>query len=164
MLKASHTTLIVISGLVWFVVGCFLLPLGLNFVVESILRENAHQNKPLLDIINSFVGSLDTSALIILFTALALGYVKGRFVFGKTVQKGVKRIISLPNPAPFSKIYTLKYYILLGSMVFIGFLVKYASLDIRGFIDVTIGSALIQGAILYFRSAVSVYKKEQKFV
>ncbi len=33
MLKMSHKALIIFSGLIWLAVGCFLLPLGLNFLI-----------------------------------------------------------------------------------------------------------------------------------
>jgi hypothetical protein len=160
MFKASHTTLIVLSGLMWLIIGCFLLSLGLNFIVQSILKENLVLiYRPLLDNLAPYVGSLDVAALVLIGLGLFIGYFKGRYVLGKTVQKGVSRIITLPNPAPISQIYTKKYYILLASMVLIGFVVRFAPLDVRGLVDVAIGAALIKGAVLYFLNAFYVYRK-----
>lgn len=153
MFKMGHSTLIFLSGFVWLAVGCFLLPLGLNFIVESLLKENAAQPHPVLYFLAPYVGGLDAAALVWIAFALLIGFLKGRKVFSKSVQRSVSRILALPNPAPLSKIYTLSYYLLIASMVLLGVLVRYAPLDIRGGVDVAIGSALINGAMLYFRQA-----------
>ncbi len=154
MFKVSHASLLFLSGFVWLVVGCFLLPLGLNFVVESILRDNLITlRRPILDFLAPYVGGLDQAALIWIGCALLIGFFKGRFVFAKTVRRSVNRILSLPNPANLSQIYPMSYYLLLGSMVLLGYLVRFASLDIRGGVDVAIGAALINGAMLYFRQS-----------
>ena len=165
MFKFSHTTLIVLSGLVWLAVGSFLLPLGLNFVVESILRENlATQSHPVLDLLGFLVGGPDQAALVTIALALVIGYTKGHYILSKTVYKGVNRITEMPDPAHIKDIYTKKYYILLASMMFLGFIFRFASFDVRGFVDITIGSALIHGAILYFRLAYRTYQKTRKTV
>lgn len=154
MFKVNHVTMIVLSGLVWLVVGCFLLPLGLNFIVGSILKENLITvHRPVLDFLAPFAGGVDSAALLWIVFALLVGFFKGRYVFAKTVQRSVTRILALPNPAPLSQIYPLAYYILLGSMILLGVLVRFAPLDVRGGVDVAVGAALINGAMLYFRQA-----------
>ena len=40
MFKVSHTFMIIFSGLIWFAMGLFLMSLGLNLVITSILSEN----------------------------------------------------------------------------------------------------------------------------
>lgn len=160
MLKLSHTTLIILSGLVWLAVGCFLLPLGLNFIVSAILKDNLlTHSRPILDTLAPLVDGLEPAALVLIALALLVGYFKGRYVFKKTVDQSVSRILSMPNPAPLHHLYTMKYYILLGAMVFLGFIVRYMPLDVRGFVDVTIGAALINGAMLYFRAAFNAYQR-----
>lgn len=153
MFKVSHATLIFLSGFVWLTVGCFLLPLGLNFIVDALLVENANQSYPVLKFLSPYVGGLDTAALLWISFSLMIGFIKGRRVFSKSVNRSVNRILSLPNPSSLSKMYTPAYYILLGSMVLLGVLVRFAPLDIRGGVDVAVGSALINGAVLYFRQA-----------
>jgi len=59
----------------------------------------------------------------------------------------------LPNPVSIAKIYTWQYYVLLSSMVLLGVLVRFLPFDIRGGVDIIIGSALINGATIYFRQA-----------
>lgn len=153
MYKVSHATLIFLSGFVWLAVGCFLLPLGLNFIVEILLKENSSQPHPILNFLAPYAGGLESAALIWIAITLLIGFLKGRHVFAKSVNRSVSRILTLPNPAPLSKIYSPSYYILLGSMVLLGVLVRFAPLDIRGGVDVAVGSALINGAVLYFRQA-----------
>jgi len=156
MFKVSHCAMLVLSGLVWMAVGCFLLPLGINFVVESILKDNAALPHPVLNFLAPYTGGLDQAALIWIAFALMVGFLKGRTVFAKSVQRSVNRIQQLPNPSSIAKIYTPAYYILLASMVLLGVLVRYTTLDIRGGVDIAIGSALINGAMLYFRKAWEV--------
>ncbi len=153
MFKVSHSTLIFLSGFAWLAIGCFLLPLGLNFIVASLLKENAAQPHPILYFLAPYAGGLDAAALVLIACALLIGFLKGRTVFSKSVKRSVSRILTLPNPAPLSKIYTPSYYLLLGSMVLLGVLVRYTPLDVRGAVDVIVGSALINGAMLYFRQA-----------
>jgi hypothetical protein len=153
MFKVSHATLIFISGFVWLAVGCFLLPLGLNFVVESLLRENASQSHPVLHFLARFVGGMDSAAIVWIALTLFIGSLKGRKVFSKSVHRSVNRILAMPNPASLSKIYAPSYYILLGSMVLLGILVRFTPQDVRGGVDIAVGAALINGAMLYFRQA-----------
>lgn len=161
MFKARHSTLLFISGLIWLIIGCILLPLGLNFVVESILIENFHVgSRPVLDFIAPFSGGVDQAALLLIACALGIGFLKGKYVFSKSVDRGVKRILTFPNPESVLKIYSGPYLILLGSMFFLGFIVKFLPLDIRGGVDVIIGSALINGSVLYFRRAWTLRAEE----
>src|SRR5947209_1634998 len=107
MFRLSHTALITLSGLVWLAIGCFLLPLGLNFIVASILKENISQARPILDTLASLTDGLEPAALILIAFSLLLGYFKGRFVFKKTVDSSVTRILTMPNPAPLHHLYTM---------------------------------------------------------
>ena len=153
MFKMSHAALIFLSGFVWLAVGCFLLPLGLNFVVGALLKENAAQPHPVLHFLASYVGGMDAAAIAWIAITLMIGFFKGRRVFSKSVNRSVNRIFTLPNPVSLSKIYTPSYYLLLGSMILLGVLVRFTPQDIRGGVDIAVGSALINGAMLYFRQA-----------
>jgi hypothetical protein len=153
MFKVSHTTLIVLSGLIWLAIGMVLLAVGLNFIFKSILLENvAHLQHPFLNLILPYVKNLDQAALYLIGIGFLIGYFKGRYVLGKTVQKSIERLLSLSNPA-LHHLYTKKYLILLGVMVLLGVLVRLAPLDVRGAVDVAIGTALITGATLYLMEA-----------
>lgn len=155
-MKLSHSKLIALSGLVWFVIGVYLLQLGLNLLLGGVQYPDLTNSPyPLLRILAPYVGSIESAILILVAIALYIGYLKGRYVLGKSAQKGVDRIRSFDNPAPLKHIYSRKYYILLGSMVLLGVSIKYLGLsnDVRGVIDAIIGSALINGAVVYFRLA-----------
>lgn len=153
MFKVRHAAMIFLSGCVWLAIGCFLLPLGLNFIVASLLRENVGQSYPILHFLSPYVGGMDQAALVWIGIALLIGFLKGWAVLAKSVQRSIRRILELPQPVSLAKIYAPSYYILLGSMFLIGFLVKFLPQDVRGGIDVAIGAALTYGAFLYFRQA-----------
>lgn len=135
MLKCSHSTLVYLSGLVWLIVGISLLRLGLGLLMVSEMEA--------------------TLLTCVGVAAFVIGYFKGRFVLGKSAHKGIERIRQMPNPVSITRIYSPKYYLLLGGMIFLGISIKYLGIptDLRGFIDVTIGMALLTGALIYFRHA-----------
>lgn len=158
-MKLSHAKLITISGLVWFAIGLYLLQLGLNLLLEG-ARDAAlaKSQYPLLKGLLPYIGSLEAAAMLLVVVALFIGYFKGRYALGKSAKRGVQRILTFPNPMPLKNIYSGKYYILLGSMVLLGISIKYLGLsnDVRGVIDAIIGSALINGAMIYFKMAQAV--------
>ncbi len=163
MFKCSHFTLIVISGLVWFAVGVFLMSLGVHFITDSIINwENliASPNFSFFKLLSSFIRDGDQAASFVIAISLMVGYLKGRYVLIKSVRRGVSRILSLPNPCSIKNIYSTKYYLLLGLMVCLGLGLKIFHVipDIRGSVDLMIGAALLKGAMLYFRDAFAVRK------
>ena len=126
----THRVWIAISGFIWFFIGSMLLYKGLRLLE----------------------GSAIASQLIAL--GLLIGFFKGRFVLSKTVKRVVARIKELPLPIRLKDAYAKSYWILIGSMMALGMVFRFLpiSTDIRGTIDITIGSALMNGAMLYFRS------------
>lgn len=162
MLKFSHTTLIVISGCIWLCVGLVLLPLGLNFLTESTAHytENGVTAFPLLHQLIGFGMEAEQAAILLIALGLFIGYLKGKYVLAKSALKGIERILQFPSPVSLQRIYSKKYYILLGGMLAMGLSIKFFGfqLDVRGFVDVTIGSALINGSMVYFRQAF--FRKE----
>lgn len=154
-MKLSHTKLIMISGLIWFGIGVYLLQLGLNLLLSGVGQDLATSSYPLLKALSPYTSGLEIAIIALVVIALLIGYFKGRYVLGKSAKRGVDRIRSMPDPAPLKNIYSAKYYILLSLMVGLGISIKYLGLsnDVRGWIDATIGSALINGAMIYFRHA-----------
>ena len=160
MFKVSHAALIFLSGCIWLIAGCFLLSLGLNFIVSTLLQANISQSHPILTFLTPYVGNLDNAALLWIVISLFIGFLKGKKVFAKAVKRAIDRIRNLPNPAPLGKIYPPAYYLLLASMGLLGFLMRYVPIDVRGGVDVAVGSALINGAVLYFRGAWAVRQSQ----
>lgn len=151
-MKLNHVSAIIVSGVVWLFVGIMLLTKGLSLIVLA-----AHFSETPSTFISWFGGG-EQAALLLISAALIIGFVKGRFVLSKSVDKVSQRILSFPSPVHLRDLYDRRYYILIASMMFLGLLMKWLPIngDVRGFIDVAIGSALINGAILYFRQAVSL--------
>lgn len=162
MLKLSHTALIAISGLVWLAIGVFLLSLGLNLIVASTQPEFLAIEKqyPILATLEPYFG-IEQAALFLIVACLFVGYAKGRYVLGKSARRGVARILTFPNPTSLANIYSMPYLLLIGGMVGLGMSIKYFGLpnDVRGAVDVAIGSALINGAMIYFRLATAIKQK-----
>ena len=155
-MKLKPNVLIVISGLVWLAVGVFLMQLGIGFLLEGkIIAASSGEGTPVLNLLKPYVGGVEMAALLLVVVALYIGYLKGRHVLGKAAKRGVDRILSLPKPIALSKIYAPRYYVLLGLMVLIGMSMKWLGVtkDLRGFIDIAIGAALINGSVIYFRMA-----------
>lgn len=162
MFKLSHTTLIVISGLVWLGVGFFLFSLGLNLIVESTHLDllAIEKHSPILETLAPYFG-MEQAALLLVVLCLAAGYAKGRFVLGKSARRGVARILTFSNPTSIANIYSRSYYLLLALMIGLGMSIKFLGLpdDVRGAVDVTIGAALINGAMIYFKLASALRQK-----
>jgi len=136
----THVKAIVFSGFIWLGVGTMLLLKGLTILGSNVEKID------------------ESSRLFLIFIGLAIGYVKGRYVLSRSAKRIVTRLLSLPLPLSIKNFYTRGYVILLFSMMALGMAMKYIPLplEFRGCMDVAVGSALINGAMLYFRDAVAV--------
>lgn len=156
MIRLRHNYLLIISGLVWLAVGSSLMMMGLNFLLSGTKGDRSLESSyPLLDSMAPYMGNLEQAALVIVALGLFIGYFKGKFVLGKSAKRGIERIQSFPNPTSLSNIYSAKYYILLAIMIGLGMSMKYLGVpsDVRGFVDVAVGAALINGSMFYFKAA-----------
>lgn len=126
---------------------------GLNWLTLAMMQPEA---PGVLLWLKQLAGSLNQGALVLICVSLLVGFIKGRMVLSKTVSRITDRLYSLGEPIPFKNAYDRKYYIILATMMGLGFLFRILPIafDIRGAIDVTIGSALINGSMLYFRKMV----------
>lgn len=159
--KLTPFKLIIFSGFVWFAIGLYLLTLGMHFIVGTAVS-GAYDPTSLLALFSPIAGGREQGALLLIVIGLLLGFIKGRLVLAKTVQKVVDRIRSLPMPIKLSQVYGLSYVALIGVMVLLGMSLKWLQvpLVLRGIIDVAIGSALMNGASAYFRTAFALRKKK----
>jgi hypothetical protein len=157
----KHSTLIVLSGLVWLAVGTSLLTLGLNLILNGTQTgQLLNAPYPWIEGLAPIFGSLEYAAVALIALGLFIGYFKGRYVLARSAEKGVIHIRKLCEPAPLHQMYALKNYILIAGMMGLGMTIKALGIpsDIRGFIDVAVGAALIHGAMAYFKS-LWVYEK-----
>lgn len=152
MIKLSHATLIVISGLLWSAIGISLMYKGVSLMAGAVAAET-HQ--PLLGWVASIAGDKADAATVLLAVALVIGFFKGRFVLAKSVRRVVTRIRSFPNPTQLTNLYSRAYYILLASMMLLGVGMNVLQVpgDVRAVVDLAIGWALVNGALQYFRQA-----------
>lgn len=152
-MKCKQTTLVTLSGLVWLAVGGWLLTLGLTLLMRGVEPSNSLAVYPWLEGLAPILGSLEYAAILLIAVGLFIGYFKGRYVLAKSAHRGLAHIRALPPEAPFYQMYATRNYILIGLMMGLGMSIKAFGVpsDIRGFIDVAVGSALIQGSMTYFR-------------
>ncbi|MEZ5314784.1 MAG: hypothetical protein R3E91_01015 [Chlamydiales bacterium] len=152
----KHHTLITIAGLVWLSIGIFLLSLGLNFILQAPNLPSSAKFS-ILEITLNFILHKNHAILFLLIFGLLIGLFKGRMILSKTVNKQVDRILALPNPTHIKYLYKKNHYFLIAFMMSLGMILRYLpiTIDTRGFIDIAIGTALIHGSILYFRSAIN---------
>lgn len=146
----THRTWIAISGFLWLAVGGGLLYKGLHLISDATISPDS-----LCFRMQRLFGTPQQSGTALIAAALLIGFVKGRFILSKTVKRVALRIASLPLPIRFSSVYAPSYFFLIGGMIALGIILRFLPIpiDLRGFIDTAIGSALINGAMLYFRAA-----------
>ncbi len=144
-------------GVVWLAVGLMLMFKGTPMVVKAATQPQL----PLISLLKPLVGSCEQAAMVLVVSGLLLGFIKGRTVLAKAARKSIERVKGFEVSFPMKKFFSARYVILLGIMMGLGFLLRVLKLpvDVHGLIDVAIGSALIQGAMVYFRSASLVIER-----
>lgn len=156
MFYASARKMAFISGAVWLAVGIFLVTIGLfhllNFL-QGPLFSTPHFSPVIL--LSFWTGhDVRQAATVLITLSLLIGYVKGKFVLVRSVRRQVTRLRALPPPVSLRLLYGKGYYLLIASMIGLGFLLRVLPIseDLHGAIDMTIGCALIHGAVLFFRA------------
>jgi hypothetical protein len=147
----SKRTWFVISGITWLGIGIMLLMKGLRLTVDAV--EQTTVAMPLLKFVLSIAGTRHQAALLLVCLGLFIGFIKGRTVLAKTVARIASRINAHQKGLSLQQAYDRKYWIILSLMMSLGVIFRVFTIpaDIRGLIDIAVGSALINGAILYFR-------------
>lgn len=153
MWKLSHAALAFVSGLIWFMVGISLMPLGLKLLATA--GNISGESYPLLSFLSPYFNRSEETALLLIVVGLFIGYAKSKYVLSKTVKRTINRIKTMPNPSSIMTLFSPAYLILIGVMISLGASMRFFGVpnDIRGLIDVAVGVALINGAMLYFRMA-----------
>lgn len=108
------------------------------------------------------VKNADTAATWLIALSLGLGWIKGRFALTKTATRVTNRILSQPSPVGISSVYGKGYLALVSCMIALGISLKWTGIppDVRGVIDLTVGSALVHASVFYFRwTAQGVVRK-----
>lgn len=147
---------IILSGAMWLGIGTWLLCIGLNLLVEASQVDSFIVNYyPLLDILAPVFGGLENTIIILIAAGLLIGQAKGRTALKKAAIKSIQRISQLREPLSLTQVYTPRYFALVGIMMFLGISIKFFGVpgDIRGLIDVAVGSGLITGGVFYLSHA-----------
>ncbi|MCB1212802.1 MAG: hypothetical protein KDK40_00740 [Chlamydiia bacterium] len=144
--------MIALSGAIWLAVGFFLLSKGVGLVADLLQTPLGSTTLPALVPLTHWLG--EPKNAIVALTALAglIGSIKGRTILEKVANREVARLRLLVSPA-FWQLYSPRQLLLIPLMISFGILLRYfnAPIDIRAFIQMTIGVALIRGSISYFR-------------
>ncbi len=159
-MRFTHNIAIITSGIIWLLVGLFLLYKGLFFTVLAKVTF-MDEGYPLFNVLAKIKQDPETVALISVTLALVVGLIKGRFALAKSAKRTVARLVSTPAPLKPKDVFPIPYILLVMLMMLLGMSLKYFNVpyDVRGFVDVAVGSALINGAIIYFK-LVSSLKRE----
>ncbi|MCB1085057.1 MAG: hypothetical protein KDK60_03035 [Chlamydiia bacterium] len=168
-MKIKHRSAILLSGALWLAIGVMLLVKGMHYLIDAgnaALKGGPVSPYSPLSLIGRFSKNPQQSALILLSISLILGLFKGRVMMKKAVVRIVKRVQTFENPFPIKKLYPPAYLLLIGGMMAMGMAFKYLPfpMDVKGFIDAAVGSALINGAMLYFRFAWAATPKRGDYL
>ena len=149
-MKIRQGIAIAFSGILWMGVGILLLVKGFSLILTPLAGS---KGTFIYSYMFSLSGNAQQAALLLICLGLLIGFFKGRFVLNKTAARVIRRIQKLPNPCSVFSLYSPSYLALLSSMILLGVLLKFIPIpfDIKGIIDVAIGSALTNGSSFYFR-------------
>lgn len=139
-----------LQGTIWLLIGGMLVSMGCNFLIASLLQKN--QSAAYLPLFHAIpIRDPELAALIMALSSIAVGWLKGYCILAKTVSKQLFRLEKIPSPIPYSQLFPMSYLFLLGLMGGLGFLLRAFPMDVRGCIDLAVGTALLFGSTLFFR-------------
>ena len=78
---------------------------------------------------------------------IAIGWAKGHFVLSKTMQRLKARLTGLSHPISFRTAFPPAYLALIAVMVGLGILLRWAPDELRGIVDLAVGTALSSAAL-----------------
>ncbi len=139
-----------LQGTIWLLIGGMLVSMGCNFLIASLLQEN--QATAYLPLFHSIpIQDPELVALVIALSSIIIGWLKGYCILAKTVSKQLFRLEKIVSPIPYSQLFPIQYLFLLGLMGGLGVLLRTFPIDVRGCIDLAVGTALLFGSTLFFR-------------
>lgn len=146
----SKTKAVCVMGAVWALSGSFLLFKGLQYLALATKQADL----PLIRRLTGVSGGVEQAALLLISIALFVGFLKGRMVLSKVVKRGLLRLSDKKDPIAIKEIFSKRDLITFAVMMSLGMAFNLFGLviDIRGAIDVAVGSALVNGSLLYFKS------------
>jgi hypothetical protein len=160
----TKNTLVRAASLIWFLVGIFLFSMGLYYfhLGTQLLPSLSYDDSfSILQLLGLFFEKLSSATSFAMILALAIGFAKGRFVLKKTVRRQIERIKALPEKNSLKEMYSLPLYMIIGCMMLLGMSLKYFPIfyDTRGFIDIAVGFALMNGSFHYIQMLPTLQKE-----
>ncbi len=148
-MKIRQNVMIRVFGSIWLGAGLMLMMKGIPLLVKAA----ANPELPLIGLFLPLAGSAEQAAMILVVLGLFIGLLKGKTVITKAARKAMLRVRAFPDPFPVSCLYAPRNYILIVIMMGLGMVLRFFSIpvDVHGLIDLAVGSALVIGAMTYFR-------------
>jgi len=133
--------LLQIAGLIWIVVGLFLIYRGSGLYSLAVIEQNTSKETLIISIILGVV----------------IGIIKGKFVLSKTALRNRNRINQLVPPLRIYQIFSGPFYGLIVGMMLLGFLLRSFNSYLGGYVVVAsiycgIGMALIAASSVYWKN------------
>ena len=131
--------LIQVAGLVWIIVGGFLIYRGSGLYNLAATEQNTSTGTIIISVILGIV----------------LGVIKGKFVLSKTARRNRDRINQLTPPLKIHNIFSGPFYGFIVGMMGLGFLLRTFNTYLGGYVVVAaiycgIGMALIAASYVYW--------------
>ena len=133
--------LIQLAGLIWTIVGCFLIYRGSGLYSLAVTEQNTSKE----------------TIIISLILGIVVGAIKGKFILSKTARRNRDRINQLSPPLKIHNIFSGPFYGFIAGMVALGFLLRAFNTYIGGYVVVAaiycgIGMALIAASYVYWEN------------
>ena len=133
--------LLQIAGLIWAIVGLFLIYRGSGLYNLAVIEQNTSKETLIISVILGVV----------------LGILKGKFVLSKTALRNRNRINQLVPPISIHQIFSGAFYGLIAGMIVLGFLLREFNTYLGGYVVVAsiycgIGMALIAASSVYWKN------------
>ncbi|MFQ5444424.1 MAG: hypothetical protein ACE5EK_07400 [Nitrospinales bacterium] len=137
----NKNSLITIAGILWGVIGLFLIFRGVGLYQLAVNEQHSTQNTLIFSVI----------------AGLVIGGAKGLFVLSKTARKNKIRIEKLDAPLKIHHIFSKPFYGFIALMMLLGILLRHYNEYLGGYIVVAaiycgIGMALMVGSRAYWKS------------
>ena len=133
--------LLQVAGLIWIIVGLFLIYRGTGLYNLAVVEQNTGK------------GALIISVIL----GVVIGIIKGKFVLSKTALRNRNRINQLVPPISIHQIFSGAFYGLIAGMMVLGFLLREFNAYLGGYVVVAsiycgIGMALIAASSVYWKN------------
>lgn len=165
IMNVKKSTLVLLASALWFIVGISLMFLGHYYfnLGRQLLPSLAFNGSfSIIAFLTNFLPNPQNAASLCQVLALTIGFIKGRFVLKRTVERQIERIRGLQEKAPITAIYSKNLYFLVVGMILLGMSMKYLPIfyDTRGFIDLAVGFALMNGSFHYTKMLPRLLEKK----